>query len=128
LPLLNTLILLSRSVTVTVAHHKLLAKDKIEDYLFITIILGLLFSGLQLVEYIESSFSLTDSYFGSRFFVTTGFHGLHVVIGTLFLFVILIRRIINTFNSSHHQGFEFRAIYYHFVDVVWVFLYLILYC
>nr|YP_010610628.1 cytochrome c oxidase subunit III [Opisthoteuthis californiana]WAP91383.1 cytochrome c oxidase subunit III [Opisthoteuthis californiana] len=129
IPLLNTAILLSSGITVTWAHHSLMNSNLIQaiQAMIMTIILGFYFTILQAMEYNETSFSISDSVYGSTFFVSTGFHGLHVIIGTLFLLTSLIRIIMNHFSSSHHFGFEAAAWYWHFVDVVWLFLYTCIY-
>lgn len=129
IPLLNTLILLTSGVSVTWAHHSLL-KGKIKQTnirLIITIILGIYFSILQLYEYKQAIFSISDSVYGSSFFIATGFHGIHVLVGTTFLIVCLIRTLKFHFSSNHHFGFEAAAWYWHFVDVVWLFLYISIY-
>jgi len=129
IPLLNTLLLISSGVSVTWCHHSILNKNKQISVasLYITISLGVLFSILQWFEYIEAPFSLADSVFGSTFFIATGFHGLHVLIGSTFL-LVSIQRLISTKNSPEHiTGFECAAWYWHFVDVVWLFLYLNIY-
>jgi len=129
IPLINTIILLRSGVSLTAAHHFLILGNlrKTNVYLTLTIILGIYFSILQWVEYEEASFSIADSIYGSTFFIATGFHGLHVLIGTIFLFVCLIRSLKQQFSSYHHFGFEAAAWYWHFVDVVWLFLYLFIY-
>uniref|UniRef100_UPI0030E0699B cytochrome oxidase subunit III n=1 Tax=Taeniothrips eucharii TaxID=1818613 RepID=UPI0030E0699B len=128
IPLLNTLILLSSGITLTASHHLLMmGKKKSKIYLSATIMLGVYFSLLQYVEYKESSFSIADSIYGSTFFMSTGFHGIHVIIGTIFLTVCLMRLTKNHFSSYHHFGFEAAAWYWHFVDVVWLFLYICIY-
>jgi len=129
IPLLNTIILLSSGVTVTWAHHSLIENNHSQTTqgLFFTILLGVYFSILQGYEYIEAPFSIADSVYGSTFFIATGFHGLHVLIGTSFLFVCLLRHLNNHFSRSHHFGFEAAAWYWHFVDVVWLFLYISIY-
>nr|WAP91513.1 cytochrome c oxidase subunit III [Grimpoteuthis sp.] len=129
IPLLNTAILLSSGVTVTWAHHSLINSNLTQaiQSMTMTIILGFYFTILQAMEYNESSFSISDSIYGSTFFVSTGFHGLHVIIGSIFLLMCLIRIILNHFSSSHHFGFEAAAWYWHFVDVVWLFLYTCIY-
>nr|YP_010049490.1 cytochrome c oxidase subunit III [Yuukianura szeptyckii]QPL15825.1 cytochrome oxidase subunit 3 [Yuukianura szeptyckii] len=128
-PLLNTLILLSSGVSVTWSHHALMEGNftQMIQAIIITIILGIYFTLLQGLEYYEASFSIADSVYGATFFVATGFHGLHVIIGTLFLFFTFIRMYLAHFSPSHHFGFEAAAWYWHFVDVVWLFLYLNLY-
>jgi len=128
-PLLNTIILLSSGVTVTWAHHSIIAKNSTESTqaLIITVILGMYFTALQALEYWEASFSLSDSVYGTTFFVATGFHGLHVIIGTTFLMVCLMRHLKAHFSAIHHFGFEAAAWYWHFVDIVWLFLYISIY-
>nr|YP_005296378.1 cytochrome c oxidase subunit III [Cambaroides similis]AEV66752.1 cytochrome c oxidase subunit III [Cambaroides similis] len=129
IPLLNTTILLSSGATVTWAHHAILSSNHLEalQSLMLTVGLGLYFTGLQAFEYMEASFSIADSVYGSTFFVATGFHGLHVIIGSSFLSVCLYRLYKCHFSSFHHFGFEAAAWYWHFVDVVWLFLYVFIY-
>lgn len=129
IPLLNTAILLGSGFSVTWAHHALIEGNRSEAAwgLFFTVLLGGIFSVLQVKEYLDAPFTIADGIYGSIFFVTTGFHGLHVIIGTLFLGVNLVRVMGHHFSISHHLGFEFGAWYWHFVDVVWIFLYLCLY-
>nr|AVN67802.1 cytochrome c oxidase subunit 3 [Eupolyphaga sinensis] len=129
IPLLNTAILLASGVTVTWAHHGLLENNHKQTFqgLLITIILGLYFTLLQAYEYVEASFTIADSIYGSTFFVATGFHGLHVIIGTTFLLMCFLRHLVMHFSSNHHFGFEAAAWYWHFVDVVWLFLYTSIY-
>nr|AXS65324.1 cytochrome c oxidase subunit 3 [Bostrichoidea sp. 8 KM-2017] len=129
IPLLNTLILLTSGLTVTWAHHSLMENNFKQTYqgLLLTIILGLYFTILQAYEYLEAPFSIADAVYGSSFFMATGFHGLHVIIGTSFLAVCLIRHAKNHLSMTHHFGFEAAAWYWHFVDVVWLFLYLSIY-
>nr|UOU85323.1 cytochrome c oxidase subunit III [Mycomya fimbriata] len=129
IPLLNTAILLSSGVTVTWAHHSLMESNYTQttQSLFFTVILGIYFSILQAYEYIESPFTIADSIYGASFFMATGFHGLHVLIGTTFLLICLIRHINCHFSNNHHFGFEAAAWYWHFVDVVWLFLYISIY-
>nr|YP_006504057.1 cytochrome c oxidase subunit III [Actias selene]AFM95197.1 cytochrome c oxidase subunit III [Actias selene] len=129
IPLLNTIILISSGVTVTWAHHALMENNTTQtnQSLFFTISLGIYFTILQAYEYIEAPFTIADSIYGSTFFMATGFHGLHVIIGTLFLLVCFIRHLSNHFSSNHHFGFEAAAWYWHFVDVVWLFLYISIY-
>nr|YP_009115781.1 cytochrome c oxidase subunit III [Temnopleurus hardwickii]AJC10789.1 cytochrome c oxidase subunit III [Temnopleurus hardwickii] len=128
-PLLNTAVLLSSGVTITWSHHSILAGNRVEaiQALFLTVSLGLYFTVLQAWEYIDSPFTIADSVYGSTFFVATGFHGLHVIIGTTFLIVRLIRLSSHHFSTHHHFGFEAAAWYWHFVDVVWLFLYVCIY-
>jgi heme/copper-type cytochrome/quinol oxidase subunit 3 len=128
-PLLNTLILLLSGATVTWAHHEILAgrKEPSKQALILTVLLALLFTGLQVYEYIEASFTISDGIYGSTFFMATGFHGFHVIIGTIFLTVCYLRLVKNHFTKSHHFGFEAAAWYWHFVDVVWLFLFVNVY-
>uniref|UniRef100_A0AB39U3M4 Cytochrome c oxidase subunit 3 n=1 Tax=Anomala xantholoma TaxID=3240852 RepID=A0AB39U3M4_9SCAR len=129
IPLLNTLILLTSGLTVTWAHHSLMENDynQTTQGLSLTVLLGIYFTLLQAYEYIEAPFTIADSVYGSTFFIATGFHGLHVIIGTTFLAVCLLRHINNHFSCIHHFGFEAAAWYWHFVDVVWLFLYISIY-
>lgn len=129
IPLLNTAVLLASGVTVTWAHHSLIEANKKEAILALsaTVILGIYFTTLQIFEYLEASFSIADSVYGSTFFIATGFHGFHVLIGTSFLLTCLIRHLKSQYSSAHHFGFEAAAWYWHFVDVVWLFLYVSLY-
>lgn len=128
-PLLNTIILLSSGVSVTWAHHAILSKlhPQAIQALIITIILGLYFSLLQGLEYWEAPFRISDSVYGTTFFVATGFHGLHVIVGTTFLLICAIRLFKAHISADHHFGFEAAAWYWHFVDIVWLFLYLVIY-
>lgn len=129
IPLLNTIILISSGLTITWSHHRILNKNISESKysLLITILLGVYFRIIQLIEYTESSFSISDSVYGSTFFLATGFHGLHVLIGRTFLIVCLLRINSLHFSSIHHFGFEAAAWYWHFVDIVWLFLYISIY-
>nr|YP_010249645.1 cytochrome c oxidase subunit III [Taeniothrips tigris]QTT60742.1 cytochrome c oxidase subunit 3 [Taeniothrips tigris] len=129
IPLLNTLILLSSGVTLTASHHFMMIgmKKKSTSFLMVTVLMGIYFSILQYIEYKEASFSISDSVYGSTFFMATGFHGIHVIIGTIFLSTCHIRLLKNHFSSHHHFGFEAAAWYWHFVDVVWLFLYISIY-
>nr|WHL46843.1 cytochrome c oxidase subunit III [Aphaenomurus interpositus] len=128
-PLLNTIILLSSGFTVTWAHHAIMENNFTQgkQSLIITVILGIYFTSLQAMEYWEAAFSISDSVYGSTFFLATGFHGIHVIIGTTFLIICLLRHSLNHFSSTHHFGFEAAAWYWHFVDVVWLFLYMSIY-
>nr|QNE85471.1 cytochrome c oxidase subunit III [Nanna flavipes] len=129
IPLLNTVILLTSGITVTWAHHSLMESNHSQTTqgLFFTVLLGIYFTILQAYEYIEAPFTIADSIYGSTFFMATGFHGIHVLIGTTFLLVCLIRHLNNHFSKSHHFGFEAAAWYWHFVDIVWLFLYVSIY-
>lgn len=129
LPLYNTIILLLSGTTVTWAHHALLNNDRkgLIWGLAITIALGLLFSYVQYYEYAHAPFAFKDSIYGATFYMATGFHGFHVIIGTIFLIVCLIRSIKGDFTPKQHFGFEAAAWYWHFVDVVWLFLFAAIY-
>lgn len=128
-PLLNTAVLLASGVTITWAHHSLIEGERKQaiQALTITILLGFYFTALQAIEYYEAPFTIADSVYGSTFFVATGFHGLHVIIGSTFLTICLLRQVQFHFTSEHHFGFEAAAWYWHFVDVVWLFLYVSIY-
>lgn len=128
-PLLNTAILLSSGVSLTWSHHSLRKGDGKEAWqaLIITVLLGLWFTALQAYEYWEASFTIADRVYGRTFFVATGFHGLHVIIGTTFLLICLIRLTRAHFSTNHHVGFECATWYWHFVDVVWIFLFVCIY-
>jgi cytochrome c oxidase subunit 3 len=125
LPLLNTLILLLSGTTVTWAHHALLDGNRRDVLrgLGITVLLGISFTCLQAYEYAHALFPFAGGIFGSTFFMATGFHGFHVIVGTIFLFVCLLRAYRGDFKPDHHFGFEAAAWYWHFVDVVWLFLF-----
>ena len=129
IPLTNTFILLSSGATVTWAHHALIVRAKKQALisLIFTLILATLFTALQGMEYVDAPFNISDSVFGSCFYMATGFHGFHVFVGTCSLFVSFVRIIFNHFTSTHHFGFESAAWYWHFVDVVWLFLFLTVY-
>nr|YP_010363504.1 cytochrome c oxidase subunit III [Atkinsoniella thaloidea]UNZ12605.1 cytochrome c oxidase subunit III [Atkinsoniella thaloidea] len=129
IPMLNTMILLSSGITMTWAHNAIINKNYTQmiQSTMLTIYLGIYFSILQLYEYIESPFCISDSIYGSTFFMSTGFHGIHVMIGTIFIIVSLLRMLNLHFSSDHHVGFEASAWYWHFVDVVWLFLYITVY-
>ncbi|GAB6844955.1 cytochrome c oxidase subunit 3 [Methylorubrum rhodinum] len=129
LPLLNTLILLTSGTTVTWAHHALLHGDRkgLKYGLWLTIILGVLFTACQAYEYSHAHFGFSGSIYSATFFMATGFHGAHVIIGTIFLAVCLLRTYQGDFTPKQHLGFEFAAWYWHFVDVVWLFLFAAIY-
>lgn len=129
LPLLNTVILLSSGVTVTYAHHCLIKGERSGTLygLLATVILALIFTGFQGVEYAVSSFTISDGAFGSCFYFGTGFHGIHVMIGTAFIAVGLWRVLAYHSTDNHHLGLESGILYWHFVDVVWLFLYISIY-
>nr|AMW67909.1 cytochrome c oxidase subunit III [Coniopteryx sp. YW-2016] len=129
IPLLNTTILLSSGITITWAHHSLMNQNYTQTIqgLLLTVLLGLYFTILQGYEYWEAPFTISDSVYGSTFFMATGFHGIHVIIGSIFILIMLMRQINWHFSHNHHFGFEAAAWYWHFVDVVWLFLYLSIY-
>jgi len=129
IPLLNTILLLSSGATVTWAHHAIVAGARKEALLGLigTVVLAILFTGLQGFEYVNAPFTISDSVYGSCFYLATGFHGFHVFIGTCFLIVCTLRLIWHHFTREHHFGFEAAAYYWHFVDVVWLFLFVTIY-
>lgn len=129
LPLLNTLILLTSGTTVTWAHHALLHNDRngLKWGLICTIALGAIFTCVQAYEYGHAAFNFGGSIYGSTFFMATGFHGFHVLVGTIFLIVCLFRALAGHFTAKQHFGFEAAAWYWHFVDVVWLFLFASIY-
>lgn len=129
IPFLNTLILLLSGVTVTYAHHAIRkgALRKAIRAMRMTLILAVAFTSFQLCEYLEATFTISDGIYGSTFYMATGFHGFHVIIGTLFLTVTLKRLRNMQLLSDHHVGFEAAAWYWHFVDVVWIFLFTTIY-
>ncbi len=145
LPLLNTFILLLSGTTVTWAHHGLIhnqrggalkglwgvigvgENDVVKKGLWLTIILGLIFSGIQAYEYAHAPFVFGKTNYSSAFYMATGFHGFHVIVGTIFLMVCLLRAYQGDFTPRQHFGFEAAAWYWHFVDVVWLFLFVAVY-
>jgi cytochrome c oxidase subunit 3 len=145
LPLLNTLILLTSGTTVTWAHHALIHnqrggekrglwgllgvgdRDGVLKGLWLTVALGTLFSAIQAYEYMHAPFPFAGINYGAAFFMATGFHGFHVLIGTIFLIVCLVRAYKGDFTPKQHFGFEAAAWYWHFVDVVWLFLFVSVY-
>jgi cytochrome c oxidase subunit 3 len=129
LPLVNTLILLTSGTTVTWAHHALLEGDRkgLVWGLVLTVVLGILFTACQAYEYAHAGFNFAGHIYGSTFFMATGFHGAHVIIGTVFLLVCLVRAMNGAFTPKQHFGFEAAAWYWHFVDVVWLFLFTCIY-
>ncbi len=129
LPLFNTVILLLSGTTVTWAHHALLHNDRttLKWMLAVTVALGILFSFVQGYEYAHAPFAFKESIYGATFFMATGFHGFHVLVGTIFLIVCLVRAMMGHFTPQQHFGFEAAAWYWHFVDVVWLFLFCAVY-
>lgn len=129
LPLLNTVLLLSSGVTVTYCHHSLIQGNRSGALygLVYTIILAIIFTAFQYIEYTVSSFTISDGTFSSCFYFGTGFHGIHVIIGTAFLAAGLWRMLAYHLTENHHLGLESAILYWHFVDVVWLFLYISVY-
>jgi cytochrome c oxidase subunit 3 len=129
LPLYNTVILLLSGTTVTWAHHALLHGDRsgLKWGLALTVVLGIIFTSVQAYEYAHAPYSFSGSLYGATFFMSTGFHGFHVLVGTIFLIVCLIRAMAGDFTPKQHFGFEAAAWYWHFVDVVWLFLFFVIY-
>jgi len=129
IPFLNTMILLLSGCTVTWAHHALREGDQktTMQALALTVVLGMTFSGFQIYEYAHAAFGFRQGIYPSTFFMATGFHGFHVMVGTIFLMVCLYRTWRGHFKPDHHFGFEAAAWYWHFVDVVWLFLFVCIY-
>jgi cytochrome c oxidase subunit III len=129
LPLLNTLILLLSGTTVTWAHAALLDNDRKNLLLGLglTVLLGISFTALQAIEYSHAAFGFTEGVYPSTFYMATGFHGFHVIVGTIFLIVCWFRAYAGHFTPQQHFGFEAAAWYWHFVDVVWLFLFVCIY-
>jgi len=128
-PLLNTFVLITSGAFITWAHYAILAgyrKDSLEALTY-TILLALFFTFLQYYEYSVAQFNISDGIYGSVFYMTTGLHGSHVLIGTIFLLICLYRLINYHFTRTHHVGFECAAWYWHFVDIVWIFVYFFIY-
>jgi len=128
-PLLNTLLLLCSGTTVTWAHHAIINNDRrgFIQGLLLTIVLGVIFSAVQVYEYVHAPFAFKGNIYGATFFMATGFHGFHVLVGTIFLAVCYFRARRGDFTPKQHFGFEAAAWYWHFVDVVWLFLFVAIY-
>ncbi len=129
LPFLNTLILLMSGVTMTWSHHALREgnREHMLQGLAVTILLGLAFTSIQAYEYVHATFAFDGGIYSTTFYMATGFHGFHVIIGTIFLIVCFFRARAGHFTPDHHFGFEAAAWYWHFVDVVWLFLFACIY-
>ena len=130
LPLINTLILLCSGAAATWAHHALVHENNRKDMangLILAVVLGVLFTGFQAYEYSHAAFGFGGNVYGANFFMATGFHGFHVIVGTIFLFVCYLRLRAGHFTPEKHVGFEAAAWYWHFVDVVWLFLFAVIY-
>jgi cytochrome c oxidase subunit 3 len=130
IPLLNTVILFMSGISVTASQHYIVAKNRKNAilYLLLTVLLGTIFLFFQFYEYKNSLFTISDSVFGASFFLLTGFHGFHVLIGVLFLATSLLRLIDYHYSENHFLNATFASIYYHFVDVVWILLFAVIYC
>jgi len=128
-PLTNTFILLTSGATVTWSHHAILSRSKRHTLisLIFTLLLAIFFTIFQGIEYFNAPFNISDGIYGSCFYMSTGFHGFHVLVGTIALFISFIRLICNHFTNKHHFGFESAIWYWHFVDVVWLFLFINVY-
>ena len=129
LPLWNTIILVSSGITITYAHRGIIAGSRYVslDGLYWTVLYGFLFTCIQAYEYSYSNYSINDGVFGSLFFLLTGFHGIHVIIGAIFLTICLYRLIEYHFTIQHHVGLELSILYWHMVDAIWLFLFLSVY-
>jgi len=129
LPLLNTVLLLSSGAFITWAHHGLIQGNRWAAIVgtLLTVIFALLFTGFQYVEYMQAGFTMADSVYGTVFFAATGLHGAHVIVGTIFILVGLFRILSYHLTDNHHLGFEAAILYWHFVDVVWLFLFVVVY-
>lgn len=132
IPLINTCILLLSGLTITYTHHYIIIyKSEYKQYIIegfiLTLLLALFFTAFQVLEYLDAPFSIWDGIYGSTFFMATGFHGFHVIIGTTFIAICFLRYLRGHFSSEHHFGFEAAAWYWHFVDVVWLFLFVTIY-
>jgi len=129
IPLFNTVVLLTSGVGITYTHQYLILGNRqtvLEGFIG-TLFCAVIFLGAQAIEFIYAPFDISDSIYGTTFFMLSGFHGAHVIVGTLFIGVCLFRFIRGHFTSDHHIGFEAAVWYWHFVDVVWLFLYLFVY-
>jgi len=129
LPLLNTVVLLCSGLTITWSHASLKAGwvSSCFSSLATTVLLGLFFTLLQGFEYYNCSYTIADSVYGSTFYLATGFHGVHVILGSLFLRISLPRVLLSHYSPTRHLGFEFACWYWHFVDVVWILLFFVIY-
>jgi cytochrome c oxidase subunit 3 len=128
-PLLNTIILLLSGCSATWAHYIIVAKNRNQTIIALafTVFLGLFFLSFQVLEYIECNFHISDSVYGSTFFLLTGFHGFHVLVGTIFLAICFLRQTFYQLTSNHHFGLEAALWYWHFVDIVWAILFILVY-
>jgi len=128
-PLANTLVLLYSGLTITYTHHYLVAQNFLKTFIGFaeTILCGVLFTLLQFEEYVNAPFAISDGIYGSVFYMITGLHGVHVIVGTIFIMVCYGRFMNFHFTREHHLGFEFSVWYWHFVDAVWLFVYIFVY-
>jgi heme/copper-type cytochrome/quinol oxidase subunit 3 len=129
IPLVNTILLLLSGVCVTYTHSSLIQGNAPKTIFGFceTLMYAVVFTIFQCNEYLTATFTIADGIYGSLFYLITGFHGFHVIIGTIFLFVCLCRTLLGHFTKTHHLGFEFAVWYWHFVDVVWIFVYVFIY-
>ena len=129
IPLFNTILLLTSGAALTWSHAALVGGYRLETItgLLITIILAIVFTSCQVYEYINAPFDISDGIYGSTFYMLTGLHGMHVIVGTIFLIVAVYRAIGHHYTTNRHIGYETAAWYWHFVDVVWIFLFLVVY-
>jgi len=129
IPLVNTLILLTSGATITFTHYSFKLRFGLSTFIgfVVTLLLAVIFTLLQGYEYIHAPFNLSDGIYASTFFLSTGFHGFHVIVGTFLILIALGRFLRRHFTISHHVGFEVATWYWHFVDVVWLFLFLLVY-
>ena len=129
IPLLNTILLLSSGAFITYAHHAIIKGNRKSAILgiILTLLFAIIFTALQGYEYSEAGFTIADSIYGTVFFASTGLHGFHVIVGTIFIGVQFIRLLNHHITTSHHVGLESAIAYWHFVDVVWLFLYAFVY-
>lgn len=127
IPLLNTMLLFFSGIAITIGHYKIKEGDIIgsKRYIMYTMIIGIIFVGMQYIEYKYSEFNITDSVYSNIFYVLTGIHGLHVIIGIIFIYIAYIR--IKEYTNKHHMNYILSSIYWHFVDIVWLFLFAIIY-
>lgn len=130
IPLYNTILLYISGITITISQNYIFYRYKSYTiyYILITILLGSIFTYLQYIEYIYSTFSIYDSIFSSNFYILTGFHGIHVLIGSFLLIISLLRLYISHYTINHNIGMTTSIIYWHFVDYIWIILYIIIYC
>lgn len=129
-PLLNTIILLISGMFITVCHAYIKSGNAIRlyEFFFYTLLFAFFFMCIQIYEYYTAAFAISDGIYGSVFYMLTGFHGFHVFVGAIFILVCFLRALKGHFTTTHHVGFECAAWYWHFVDIVWLFLFIFVYC